>query len=76
VLLDSYLVDPAAALRAAGARDYWQSWRDIDADLVERIHEAGGRVIAWTVNTRDDAEALRDLGVDGVCSDIATTLAH
>jgi glycerophosphoryl diester phosphodiesterase len=76
VLLDSYLVDPAGALRAAGARDYWQSWRFIDAALVERVHDAGGRVIAWTVNTREDAEALRDLGVDAICSDIAATLAH
>ena len=26
ILLDSYLVDPASALRVSKARDYWQRW--------------------------------------------------
>jgi glycerophosphoryl diester phosphodiesterase len=71
ILLDSYLVDPAAALQAAGARDYWLQWAFIDRDLVRRIHDVGGRVIAWTVNDAGDIAALDSLGVDGVCSDIA-----
>jgi glycerophosphoryl diester phosphodiesterase len=71
ILLDSYLVDPAAALQAAGARDYWLQWGFIDRDLVRRIHDVGGRVIAWTVNDPVDFAALDSLGVDGVCSDIA-----
>ena len=71
ILLDSYLVDPAAALQAAGARDYWLQWAFIDRDLVRRIHDVGGRVIAWTVNEPGDVAALDSLGVDGVCSDIA-----
>lgn len=74
ILLDSYLIDPAAALRAAGARDYWLQSSFIDRDLVRRIHDAGGRVIAWTVNETADATALRALGVDAVCSDVAATL--
>jgi glycerophosphoryl diester phosphodiesterase len=37
--------------------------------LIERIHEAGGRVIVWTVNSAADADALRAAGVDGICSD-------
>src|ERR1700722_12093407 len=35
VLVSSYLIDPAAALRAAGARDWWQAWEFIDRTLVE-----------------------------------------
>jgi glycerophosphoryl diester phosphodiesterase len=57
------------ALRAADAQDYWQHWRGIDAALVEHVHGAGARVIAWTVNGANDAVALRALGVDGLCSD-------
>lgn len=74
ILLDCYLIDPAAALRAAGARDYWLHWTFIDRDLVRRIHDAGGRVIAWTVNEPADAAALGAIGVDAVCSDVAATL--
>ena len=70
ILLASYLIDPAGALRAAGARDYWQEWSMIDAALVDAVHEAGGRVIAWTVNAPDDARRLASLGVDGLCTDV------
>jgi glycerophosphoryl diester phosphodiesterase len=74
VLVSSYLIDPAAALRAAGARDWWQAWEFIDRPLVERIHDAGGRVIAWTVNDPLAARALDAIGVDGICTDVADHL--
>lgn len=76
ILLDSYLIDPAAALGNAGARDYWQRWDMIDADLVARIHSAGGRVIAWTVNDLAAARGLAALGVDAVCTDICNTMGN
>ena len=69
ILLVSYLVEPERALRAAGARDYWQEWTMIDEDLVRAIHAARGRVIAWTVNDPDQAQRLAALGVDGICTD-------
>jgi glycerophosphoryl diester phosphodiesterase len=74
VLVASYLIDPAAALRAAGARDWWQAWEFIDRPLVDRIHDAGGRVIAWTVNDPAAARALHEIGVDGICTDVADHL--
>ncbi len=76
ILLDSYLIDPAAALGDARARDYWQRWDMIDADLVARIHSAGGRMIAWTVNDLADARRLAALGVDAVCTDICGTIGN
>ena len=69
ILTASYLLDPAAALRSAGAQDYWQSVEFVDRALVDRVHAAGGRVIAWTVNSADDIAAVRAAGVDGICSD-------
>lgn len=69
ILSASYLIDPAGALRAARARDYWQQWEMIDEELVARIHAAGGRVVAWTVNDPADARRLAAMGVDGICSD-------
>ena len=70
VLIAAYVLDPVRILGEAGARDYWLEWSFIDAELVRRVHDAGGRVVAWTVNGHADAAALAELGVDGLCSDI------
>jgi glycerophosphoryl diester phosphodiesterase len=69
VLLSSALVDPAAAMRAAGAEDYWIAREWADEPLVRAVHAAGGRVIVWTVNEPDEMRALAALGVDGICTD-------
>ena len=76
ILSVSYLVDTVAAMRAAEARDLWQHWSMIDAPLVDAVHAAGGRVIAWTVNDPAHALALTSLGVDGLCSDVPDAIAR
>lgn len=48
---------------------HWQLCVD---DFVERAHDAGLAVNAWTVPSRHDAEALADVGVDGVIVDRPT----
>lgn len=70
LLSESYLLDTAGALRAAGARDWWSHWRLVDAALVHEVHAAGGRLIAWTVNDPAAARHLATLGVDGICTDL------
>lgn len=70
ILTSSYLLDPVGALRAAGARDYWQQQELVDAALVHTVHAAGGRVICWTVNDPRRARELAALGVDGICTDV------
>jgi glycerophosphoryl diester phosphodiesterase len=74
ILVYSYLIDPVHALRAAGARDYWCWWEFIDAALVDVVHAAGGRVVAWTVNDADVARRLADIGVDALCTDVPGSL--
>jgi glycerophosphoryl diester phosphodiesterase len=69
VLMSSYLLDPTAPLRATDARDLWQQWEMIDAELVRSVHSYGGRVIAWTINDAHEARKLIALGVDGLCTD-------
>ena len=69
ILSESYLVDTTVALRAARARDLWQHWSQVDAPLVREIHDAGGRVIAWTVNDGERARRLATMGVDALCTD-------
>lgn len=67
VLLSAYLDDPVAAMRAVGATTLWQEWQQVDQDLVNRVHDAGFTLIAWTVNEIGDLERLARLGVDGLC---------
>ena len=67
ILLSAYLDDPVAALQAVGATTLWQEWHQVDEELVQRVHAAGARIIAWTVNEIGDLERLVRLGVDGLC---------
>ncbi|CAA9312721.1 MAG: Glycerophosphoryl diester phosphodiesterase [uncultured Gemmatimonadaceae bacterium] len=70
LLLSSYVLDAPALLRAAGARDLWQEWEWIDAALVDAVHAAGGRVVAWTANDPGAVASLARLGVDAICTDV------
>lgn len=67
VLLSAYLNDPVATMRSAGATVLWQEGSQIDQELVNLVHNAGGAIIAWTVNEVGDLQRLARLGVDGLC---------
>jgi glycerophosphoryl diester phosphodiesterase len=69
ILFDDHPRDVVASMRAASALDVWPNWKLIDQSLVRRVHDAGGRVIAWTVNTTEAARDLARLGADGLCGD-------
>jgi glycerophosphoryl diester phosphodiesterase len=43
--------------------------RRLTLELVERAHDAGLRVVGWTVNTRDHLTLARGLGLDGGTTD-------
>ncbi len=75
ILSASYLIEPGHTLQGAGARDYWQWWEMIDAPLVRQVHDAGGRVVAWTVNSAEAVDRLAALGVDAICTDVSDDLA-
>jgi glycerophosphoryl diester phosphodiesterase len=67
ILLSAYLADPVAAMRGVGATTLWQEWQQVDQELVNRVHDAGFSLIAWTVNEIGDLERMARLGVDGLC---------
>jgi len=67
VLLASYLLDPVAVVRSAGADVLWQEAHLIDRDLVQLMHEAGCRIIAWTADTEAEISRLAKMGADGIC---------
>lgn len=37
--------------------------------FIDKVHKAGRKINAWTVNSRDDIEYLLSLGVDGIITD-------
>jgi len=73
-LLVARVVDPVAVLRASGATTLWQDWTMIDQALVDAVHAAGGRVIAWTVNDPAARAVLAHMGVDGLCGNFPDRL--
>ena len=74
ILFDRPVADPVAAMRAADALDVWPSREHVDEALVQQVHDAGGRVIPWTVNKAEQAVALAALGVDALCTDFIPVL--
>lgn len=56
-------------LEAHDARDLWPHRSLVDQRLVDAVHDAGKRVVVWTVNAATDARRLAALGVDALCSD-------
>jgi glycerophosphoryl diester phosphodiesterase len=69
VLFERDTVDVLDVMSRTGARDVWPHWKLVDGALVDAVHHAGGRIIAWTVNDAGVAERLTALGVDGLCGD-------
>ena len=69
VLFEDTIPDVAVLMNETGACDVWPHAPLVTGALLEAVHAAGGRVIAWTVNTPTEVERLTALGVDGLCGD-------
>jgi glycerophosphoryl diester phosphodiesterase len=68
-------VFPAELARHAEASVYCPDFRFLDRAQVEQAHEAGVRVIPWTVNDPADWSTLLDWGIDGISTDFPDRLA-
>src|SRR3954454_22383694 len=55
--------------RRSGATDATIRHSLVSPALIDAVHDAGGRVFAWTVNDAACVEQLRALGVDGIVTD-------
>jgi glycerophosphoryl diester phosphodiesterase len=66
---DTTPVNPAELLRQADAKVYSPAYLFLDEDQLRQVHEAGGRVIPWTVNDPLHQERLLRWGVDGLTTD-------
>ncbi|GAB1341293.1 glycerophosphodiester phosphodiesterase [Gemmatimonas sp.] len=70
LLSASYPLDVRGVLSWSDATAWWQHADLIDEPLVLAVHEAGVRLIAWTVNSAPHARQLAAWGVDGICTDV------
>lgn len=61
--------DPVDEALELGCRAIHPEWSLCDGAFVDRAHDAGLTVNAWTVKRRSTAQDLRSLGVDGVIAD-------
>jgi len=62
---------PRIALSKIGAHGLHAMWiyeALITAPVVHAVHQGGTQVIAWTVDEAERIQSLRELGVDGICS--------
>jgi len=48
----------------------------VTAQLVHDCHSKGIKIIPWTVNTKEDIDAIKALGVDGIISDYPNLLVQ
>ena len=56
-------------VRGAKASAAMLHWQVVSKPVVERCHSVGAPVLAWTLTSRDQVQALEELGVDGVIAD-------
>jgi len=61
--------DPIDEALELGCRAIHPEWSLCDEAFVDRAHDAGLSINAWTVKRRSTAQDLRSLGVDGVIAD-------
>lgn len=52
------------------------AYKIVDARFVKSCHDNYIKVLPWTVNTRDEINSLKSLGVDGIISDYPDLLSE
>jgi glycerophosphoryl diester phosphodiesterase len=70
ITFHGYLVDVAEYAERIGATWCFPNYHFVDAEMVESLHDRGIRVVPWTANRVHEWERLRELGCDGVITDL------
>jgi len=61
--------DPIGAALSLKAQYLLPLYRFIRSAFVKKAHEKGLKIIAWTINTIEEAQEYANKGVDGIASD-------
>ena len=70
ITFHGYIVDVAAYAARLGATWVFPQYQFVRPEMVEELHDHGIKVMPWTVNRKHDWEQLRELGCDGVITDL------
>jgi glycerophosphoryl diester phosphodiesterase len=70
ITFHGYLVDVAEYAVRVGASWAFPNYHFVDEAMVTALHGRGIRVVPWTANRRHEWERLRELGCDGVITDV------
>ena len=65
-----YMLGLAAYAREIGVEWVFPGFRYVDREMVESLHEHGIKVVPWTPNRVREWERLRDIGCDGIITDL------
>lgn len=70
ITFHGYIVDVAEYASRIGATWCFPNYHYVDEDLVQSLHARGMKVIPWTTNRKHEWERLREVGVDGIITDV------
>lgn len=65
-----YIVDVGRYAASVGATWCFPGYHYVDAEMVRSLHDRGVKVVPYTPNRPRDWQRLRDLGCDGVITDL------
>lgn len=70
ITIHGYIVGVADYAARIGANWVFPNYHFVDADMVHSLHDKGIRVMPWTANRKHEWERLREVGCDGVITDL------
>lgn len=70
ITFHGYLVGVAEYAERLGATWCFPNYLFVDEEMVTTLHARGIQVVPWTANRRHEWERLRELGCDGVITDL------
>ncbi|MFZ2489937.1 MAG: glycerophosphodiester phosphodiesterase [Thermoanaerobaculia bacterium] len=70
ITMHGYLVDVADYAERIGATWCFPNFHYVDEELVRSLHDRGIKVVPWTTNRKHEWERLREVGVDGIITDV------
>ena len=70
ITISGTIVDVAAYARRVGATWCFPNDHYVDRKMVSSLHAAAIRVVPWTPNQPREWQRLRDLGCDGIITDV------
>jgi glycerophosphoryl diester phosphodiesterase len=70
ITFHGYIVDVAAYAERLCATWAFPNYHFVDADMVQSLHDRGIKVMPWTANRKHEWARLRELGCDGVITDL------